>query len=119
MHLHQIFLNYYRDGTADFSVDATELVRGLGAINLLTFTFGLALGAALVLTLKSPDSIQGLSNDTSHLNQYERALTNSGFVQMTRTQAGTMYRITEFGRRFLLEYADLQRKLGEKKALVP
>jgi hypothetical protein len=119
VHLHQIFLNYYQDGTVDFSVNVTGLVRSLGVVDLLTLTFGLALGAALALTLKSPDSVQGANNDTRHLNEYDRALSNSGFVRITRRQSGTTYQVTELGRRFLLENADLQHKLQEEKSFVP
>ncbi len=114
MHVHEIFLFYYRNGTTDFGVDVTGLVRSLGVVNLLTLTFGLALGAALVLTLKGSNPAWGLTEEeTSHLSHYERALANSGLVQITRTEEGTTYQVTEMGRRFLLEYADPQRRLQE------
>ncbi len=114
MPIHQIFLLRYRDGTLGFGVDVTGLVRSLGVVNLLTLTFGLALGAALVLTLKGSTPAWGLAEEeTSHLNEYERALANSGLVQITRTEEGTTYQVTEMGRRFLFEYADLQPTLQE------
>jgi hypothetical protein len=119
MHFHQIFLNYYADGTMDFSADVTGLVRGLGVVNLLTLIFGLVLGVAVGLTLKSPDPIRGLARGASNLTQYERALADSGLVRITQTQEGTTHEITERGRRFLLEYADLQRRLQEKKESTP
>ncbi len=113
MPIHQIFLLRYRDGTLGFGVDVTGLVRSLGVVNLLTLTFGLALGAALVLTLKGSNPASGLTEERSHLSDYERALANSGLVQITRTEEGTTYEVTEMGRRFLFEYADLQRTLQE------
>ena len=43
-------------------------------------------------------------------NEYESSLTTAGFMKITATPDGTTYELTEHGRRFLREYAFLNRE---------
>lgn len=119
MHFHQLILNIYTDGTSDFSANVTTLVRNLGIVDLLTLTFGVTIGAAITLTATNrAKQTEGPAESMAHLDQYEKALVASGLVIVARNKEGTTYQVTETGRRFLMEYADLRRKL-EGQAPVP
>ena len=113
IHFHQFFLNYYADGTADFSADVSALVRNLGIVNLLTLTFGVTIGAAIALTASSGTNKAQKGVGAEHLDQYERALVDSGLVSIAENKDGTTYKVTEHGRRFLSEYSFLQRRLEQ------
>jgi len=115
MHFHQLVLNFYTNGTSDFSTNVTPLVRNLGIVDLLTLTFGVTIGAALTLTAASRGKqTEATAEGMAHLDQYEKALVASGLVIVARNKDGVTYRVTETGRRFLMEYADLRRKLEQK-----
>jgi hypothetical protein len=115
MHFHQLFLNFYTDGTTDFSTNVTTLVRNLGIVDLLTLTFGVTIGAAITLTAaKRAKQPEGTAEGIADLDEYEKALVASGLVIVARNKEGTTYQVTETGRRFLMEYADLRRKLEEQ-----
>ena len=117
MHFHQLVLNFYTDGTSDFSVNTTTLVRHLGIVDLLTLIFGVTIGAAISLSVHSPPKETDTAAGMAHLSPYERALVASGLVVVGRNREGTTYRVTETGRRFLMEYAYLRRKLEEKASI--
>ena len=118
MHFQQLVLTYYEDKTMDFSADVTPLVRSLGFVSLLTLVFGLTIGAAMTLTAATGGNLaQGRARGLAQLGEYEKALMISGLVNVTKTQEGTTYQVTEMGRRFLTEFAYLQRKV-EEQALV-
>jgi hypothetical protein len=112
MHFQQLFLNYYADKSVDFSADVTALVRSLGIVDLLTLVFGLTIGAAMALTYGS-NLAKGGAKGVEQLDQFERSLMISGLVNVTKTQEGTTYQVTEMGRRFLKEFAYLQRMIEE------
>jgi hypothetical protein len=112
MHFQQLFLNYYADKSVDFSVDVTALVRNLGIVDLMTLVFGLTIGAAMALTGRS-NLVKGGPKGVEQLDQYERSLMISGLVNVTKTQKGTTYQVTEMGRRFLKEFEYLQRVIEE------
>jgi hypothetical protein len=105
-HFEQVTLNFYTNGKADFSTDATNLVRSLGTIALLALIFGVTTGAAFGLTLsthlKAP-------NSTTPSAGYEEEMAKAGFVVINKTTEGTTYRLTEIGRRFLREYRFLEK----------
>jgi hypothetical protein len=101
-HFHSLTISYYTDGTMDFSTDVTSLVRGLGIVTMLILGFGLAMGTAMGLTTKY--RVTGGNKST-----YEEALMSSGFVNITNSPNGTMYQLTETGKRFLRDYAFLIR----------
>lgn len=113
MHFQQLVLTYYEDKTMDFSADVTPLVRSLGVVNLLTLVFGLTIGAAMALTAGG-NLVQGRAKGLAQLGEYDKALMISGLVNITKTQRGTTYQVTEMGRRFLTEFAYLQRKVEEQ-----
>ena len=105
-HFEKVTLNIYANGSTDFSTDATNLVRSLGAIAMLSLVFGIAGGAAVGLTYNS------------HLKEfepkrksegYEEKVANAGFVKIERTSEGTTYQLTDSGRRFLAEYRFLEK----------
>ena len=113
-HFHELTVNYYTDGTMDFSADATALVRSLGVVSLLTLIFGLVMGSAISLTTSNflPNSTRIEEN----VDVYEKALMASGFVRVTKATNGTVYQITELGRRFLRDYAFLSHEIDDLKA---
>ena len=115
MHFQQLFLNYYADKSVDFSVNVTALVRNLGIVDLLTLVFGLTIGAAMALTAGG-SLVKGGTKGVEQLGQFEKSLMISGLVDITKTQEGTTYRVTEMGRRFLKEFAYLQRVIEEPTA---
>jgi len=105
-HFEQLTLNFYTNGKIDFTTDATILVRTLATIAMLSLVFGVASGAAIVLTcsphLKAPAS-------PSRLSGYEEEMTKAGFVVISKTEGGTAYALTDLGRRFLREYRFLEK----------
>jgi len=115
MHFHQLVLNFYTDGTSDFSTNVTTLVRNLGIVDLLTLIFGVTIGAAITLTAyRQPKQTESPPESLADLDQYEKALVASGLVLVARNKEGTTYQVTETGRRFLMEYADLRRKIEKQ-----
>lgn len=118
MHFHQLVLNFYTDGTSDFSTNVTPLVRNLGIVDLLTLIFGVTIGATITLTAANrAKQTEATAESMADLDQYEKALVASGLVVVGRNKEGTTYQVTETGRRFLMEYADLRRKLGEQASV--
>jgi len=105
-HFEQVTLNYYTNGKVDFTTDASSLVRSLGTVAMLSLAFGVTIGAAVGLTC-SPhfDATDSRSGPRS----YEEEMTKMGFVVITKTDEGTTYRLTDFGRRFLREYRFLEK----------
>ncbi len=97
-HFHQVVLTTYINGTADFSTDATTLIRRLGIVSLLTLIFGLVIGATIGLTVPNVAHVK-------KTDEYEQALRAIGFVKITTTPDGTTYQLTEHGRQFLRDYA--------------
>jgi hypothetical protein len=104
IHFNELIVTTYTNGTMDFSTDATVLVRSLGILSLLTLTLGLALGAVMGLTASSFARVE------KKTNEYASSLTTAGFMKITATPDGTTYQLTEHGRRFLREYAFLNRE---------
>ena len=94
---HELTLNTYANGAADFSVDATSLVRNLGFVSLMTLILGLTAGAAV-----------GLGSRIEKTYGYEEAIKRAGFVKITQVPNGTAYQLTELGKRFLKDYAFLK-----------
>lgn len=118
MHFHEFFLNFYTDGTSDFSANVTTLVRNLGIVDLLTLIFGVTIGAAITLTAANrAKQTERPAESMADIDEYERALVASGLVIVARNKEGTTYQVTEIGRRFLMEYADLRRKLEEQASV--
>ena len=105
-HFGQVTLNYYTNGKVDFTTDASSLVRSLGTVTMLSLVFGVTIGAAVGLTC-SPQFVQ--SNSRSRPGSYEDEMARMGFVVVTKTDEGTTYRLTDFGRRFLREYRFLEK----------
>jgi hypothetical protein len=105
-HFEKVTLNIYANGTTDFTTDATNLVRSLGAIAMLSLVFGIAGGAAVGLTYNTHLK---KSESKSASEEYEEKIANAGFVKIDRTSEGTTYQLTEYGRRFLAEYRFLEK----------
>ena len=105
-HFEQVTLNYYTNGSADFSTNIASVVRSLGTIAMFSLVFGVTTGAAITLTcsghFKPSDSV-------SEQGRYEAEMTEAGFVVINRTDEGTTYKLTELGRRFLRDYQFLER----------
>jgi len=106
LHFGQVTLNYYTNGKVDFTTDASSLVRSLGTVTMLSLVFGVTIGAAVGLTC-SPQFDQ--ANSRSRPGNYEEEMARMGFVVVTKTDEGTTYRLTDFGRRFLREYRFLEK----------
>ncbi len=51
LHSQAVILNFYTNGTADWTMDATMLLKSLYVLMFVTFTLGLALG--LLVTRKN------------------------------------------------------------------
>ena len=103
-HFQQVTLNFYTNGTSDFSANVTSLVRSLGTIAVFSLFLGVVAGAAIGITC-SPH----IGTRKSSSNPYDEELTKMGFVIISKTDEGTTYRLTELGRRFLRDYQFLER----------
>ena len=101
-HFHELIFTTYANGTADFSTDATILVRSLGIVSLLTMILGLVIGATIGLTASNLAQVEN--------KEYKRALMAGGFLKITPTPDGATYQLTEHGRQFLKDYAFLDRE---------
>ena len=105
-HFEQVTLNYYANGSADFSTNIAGVVRSLGTIAMFSLVIGATTGAAIGLTctghFKPSDSV-------SEQGRYEAEMTKAGFVVINQTDQGTTYKLTELGRRFLRDYQFLER----------
>jgi len=109
----ELVVNFYTNGTVSLSTDVTGLVRSLGIISLLTLILGLTIGAALgLIAIDLPDEANRTEGD---LNEYEKALASSGFVKVTAASDGTTYQLTEVGKRFLRDYAFLNRRIEDNE----
>jgi hypothetical protein len=103
----ELIVTFHNNGTVDFSADVTGLVRSLGLISLLSLFLGLTMGGALgLIAVDFPLREKGTK---AHLNEYEKALASSGFVKITTVSGGTAYELTDVGKRFLRDYAFLNR----------
>jgi hypothetical protein len=110
----ELIVTFYTNGTVNFSADVTGLVRSLGIISLLTLFFGLTMGAALgLMTIDFRLRATGTEGD---LKEYEKALALSGFVKITTASDGTTFQLTEVGKRFLRDYAFLNRGIENSEA---
>ena len=106
-HFHELTLNAYTDGTADFTVDATKMTRALSVLALLTMMFGLLIGAAIGLTsINFSRTARTVGKAT--VEESMELLLKSGFVKSAPTEDGTKYEITDTGLRFLGDYQDLK-----------
>ena len=105
-HFEQVTFNHYTNGNVDFTTDVSSLVRSLATVAMLSLVFGITIGAAVGLTCSphfgSTDSGSGRSN-------YEEEMAKMGFVVITKTDEGTTYQLTDYGRRFLREYRFLEK----------
>jgi hypothetical protein len=107
-HFPQVIISFYNSGSIDFSADVTALVRGLGAVSLMTLVVGFTVGAAMALThTEATKTKQDLDN-------YESAVVNAGFVKIMSNSNGTTYELTPAGRRFLREYEFLKLSLQDQ-----
>ena len=104
-HFQQVTLNFYTNGKMDFTADASSLVRSLGTVAMLSLVFGATVGGVIVLTC-SPHFERNESS--SGRGSYEEEMSKMGFVVITKTDQGTTYQLTDFGRRFLKEYRFLE-----------
>ena len=100
-HFQKVTLNYYMNGSTDFTTDATTLVQSFSALSLLTLTFGTVTGAAVGLTYNA--HLKKKASDA-----YEQKISRMGFVEVEKTTQGNIYRLTELGRRFLNEYRNIE-----------
>jgi hypothetical protein len=107
LHFREVIITFYSNGTMDFGVDVTGLVRSLGVVSLLTMFLGLTIGTALGLI--TSDFQLSATRTKGDVNEYETALVASGFVKITTAPNGASYQLTEIGRRFLRDYAFLNR----------
>ena len=104
-HFQQVTLNYYTNGQMDFTANASSLVRSLGTVAMLSLVFGATVGGAIVLTC-NPHFER--TESRSRRGSYEEEMSKMGFVVITKTDQGTTYQLTDFGRRFLKEYRFLE-----------
>ena len=100
-HFQKVTLNYYMNGSTDFTTDASTLVQSFGALSLLTLTFGTVTGAAVGLTYNV--HLKKKASDA-----YEQKIATMGFIEMEKTNQGNVYRLTELGKRFLNEYRTIE-----------
>lgn len=105
-HFEQVTMNFYTNGSTDFSTDVTSLVRSLGAVALFSLVFGVATGAAIGLTCSA--HVEGFDSESQE-KRYEEEMTKMGFVVINKTEEGTTYRLTDLGRRFLRDYRFLEK----------
>jgi hypothetical protein len=103
-HFEQVTLNYYTNGKVDFTTDVSNLVRSLATVAILSLVFGITIGAAVGLTC-SPH----FEAADSGRHGYEEEMAKMGFVVITKTDEGTTYQLTDYGRRFLREYRFLEK----------
>ena len=105
-HFEKATMNFYTNGTADFTTDATSLVRSLGAIAMLSLIFGITIGAAVGLTYNT--HLKGIESKPE-TEGYEEQIAKTGLVKIDKTSEGTTYQLTNLGRRFLSEYRFLEK----------
>jgi len=104
-HFEQLTFNVYRNGSVDFTADATSLVRSLGTVAVLSLFVGVSTGVAIGLTCCLPPKA---SNSTPGLSEYEREITKLGLVVINKTEGATSYTLTDHGRHFLRDYRFLE-----------
>ena len=81
-HFEKVTLNFYTNGTADFTTDATSLVRSLGAIAMLSLIFGITTGAAVGLTYNTHlKKIEAKPEPEG----YEEQIAKNGLVKIDKT----------------------------------
>jgi len=105
-HFEQVTLNYYTNGSADFSTNIAGVIRSMGTIAMFSLVFGVTTGAAIGLTCSGHFKP---SDSASEQGRYEAEMTKAGFVVINQTDQGTTYKLTELGRRFLRDYQFLER----------
>ena len=115
-HFQQVTLNFYTNGTSDFTTNVSTLVRSLGTVAVFSLFFGVTTGAAIGLTC-SPQIKK--SNSPSQESGYEEEMTKMGFVVINKTDEGTTYTLTDHGRRFLRDYRFLENTEDVKAEGVP
>jgi len=109
-HFERVSVNYYTNGSVDFTANVSSLVNALGAIAMLSLIFGLVIGATIGLT----SSVYFKAGAAAgKLGEYEYALEEAGFVKIERRADATTYQLTDRGRRFLMEYKFLAGESGE------
>ena len=109
-HFHELVMTTYSNGTMDFSTDATVLIRSLGIVSLMTMALGLLIGVTMRVTTTSHTHTKTAMYAQSS-EDYEDVLAAAGLMLVTRTPDGATYQLTEHGRKFLRDYAFLDRKL--------
>jgi len=105
-HFEAVTLNYYTNGSSDFTTNVAGLVRSLGTVAVLSLFFGVTTGAAIGLTCSAQPKTP---NSASDLNWYEEEVARLGFVVVNKTDQGTTYELTDLGRRFLRDYRFLEK----------
>ena len=105
-HFEQVTLNYYTNGSSDFTTNVTRLVRSLGALTVFSLFFGVTTGAAIGLTYTAQFK---KSSSAPLLSRYEEEMTKMGFIVINKTSEGTTYKLTDLGRRFLRDYRFLEK----------
>ena len=113
-HFHELVMTTYTNGTMDFSTDATVLIRSLGIVSLMTMGLGLLIGVTMGLTPASHSHAKTAMH-VQDSEEYEHVLAAAGLMTIIRTPDGATYQLTEHGRRFLRDYAFLDRELIAKE----
>ena len=109
-HFQEVILNFYESRPTDFSVDVTNLVRGLGVVALACLGLGLLVGSVIGLS-EAGKLFQSLHGSFARDTKIDAALLKSGLVTGIATHEGIRFDLTEKGRQLLQDYAENQRAL--------
>jgi hypothetical protein len=128
-HSGTMFLNFYPNGTVDFSIEVTSIVKSALALALVVFSVGLLLGTFImqhrqrdsehpdvsrqekvIWILEKARAPAELCDWNAHeLLEYANLLDKSGFLRKVITEGKVSYELTNLGSLFLGEYEGLSR----------
>jgi hypothetical protein len=139
LHSKSVLVNFYTNGTMDFSVDVTSLAKSAIALAFAVFLVGLVLGLLMVKVHMRADPpiladnepivigvLETVSNSSDpqatwsdiagddRLEEYARVLSKSGLLRGVVTEGKMSYELTETGLRFLEEYKEIARGPKQK-----
>jgi hypothetical protein len=141
IHSKSVLVNFYTNGTMDFSVDITYLARSALVLTFSVFVVGLILGVVMVKARMKTDRpviasdepvvvgvLDAVSNSAdphatwsniagnAQLEKHAQVLLKSGLLRGVVTEGRMSYELTDAGLRFLKEYKRIAHDLEQKVA---
>jgi hypothetical protein len=142
VHSKNVFVNFYTNGTMDFSMDITYLAKSALMLAFGVFVVGLLLGL-LMVKVRMPSGLPFPASDVpaaigvleiasnianfrattsdiaanDQLEKYARVLSKSGLIRGVVTEGRLGYELTDAGVRFLKEYKEIVRDLKQEPSM--